>query len=215
MEEVRKKREIVSRSMSMRELREMGIDIYLGKGVFQSSHSVKVNDKLLEFDKCVIATGKRSRIPEINGLEKITYYTKESIFSLIERPKRIIIIGGGSYGCIFAQIFNIFGSTVTILEEKGRILSRYPGLLADVIEGEFQKAGINVLLNARIQRVLHKIENGLDLFKVEINDSNVLNTLGCDCLLVCCGGVPNIPQLNLHNADIAFDLHHVYIYICI
>jgi pyruvate/2-oxoglutarate dehydrogenase complex dihydrolipoamide dehydrogenase (E3) component len=51
----------------------------------------------------VIATGSRPAIPRIHGLPETPHHTNETIFSLTERPARLLVLGAGAIGCELAQ----------------------------------------------------------------------------------------------------------------
>src|SRR6188472_4620428 len=66
----------------------------------------------------VISTGSRVKgLPQI-GLElnKKTVSSSDEALILEKAPKSIAIIGAGSVGCEFADVFNAFGSEVTLIE---------------------------------------------------------------------------------------------------
>ena len=49
--------------------REMGIDLFSGKGQFMDAHTVTVNgDQVLTGGKIILATGSKPLIPNIQGL---------------------------------------------------------------------------------------------------------------------------------------------------
>ena len=72
----------------------------------------------------VIATGSRVKgIPQI-GLElnKTTVISSDEALFLEEAPKTLAVVGAGAVGCEFADIFNAFGTKVTLIEALPRIL---------------------------------------------------------------------------------------------
>lgn len=86
MERMRKIRaEIAENDSAKRFADRLGCDLYFGNAEFTSKNTVKVNGKVLTFNKAVIATGGRPFVPKIDGLEPesgIPYYTSDSIFNL-------------------------------------------------------------------------------------------------------------------------------------
>ena len=64
----------------------------------------------------VIATGSRPVVPQIPGLEQVPYLTNETAFETRERPKHLIVLGGGPVGLELAQAFRRLGSEVTVLD---------------------------------------------------------------------------------------------------
>ena len=83
----------------------MGVDVFLGHASFTGLNTLSINNKTLEFTKCCIATGGRPRVPEISGLDKVPYYTSDSIFNLRIQPKRMLILGGGPIAAELGQAF--------------------------------------------------------------------------------------------------------------
>ena len=101
-----------------------GVEIFLGHAKFTSKNSVEVNGKTLKFNKAVIASGGRPRIPEIEGLEKVKYYTSDSIFNMTEQPQSLMILGSGPIGCELGQGFARLGTEVTIVSSSKQLLPK-------------------------------------------------------------------------------------------
>ncbi|MCC5697437.1 FAD-dependent oxidoreductase, partial [Klebsiella pneumoniae] len=60
-------------------------------------------------DQIVVAAGGRPRIPDIPGLDDVTYHTSDTVMRLEELPRRMIIVGGGFIGAEFMHIFSSLG----------------------------------------------------------------------------------------------------------
>ncbi|MGM9454091.1 FAD-dependent oxidoreductase [Legionella bozemanae] len=62
---------------------------------------IKASGKFLSTNTLQIAAGSSPLIPSILGLDKVSYLTNETIFSIKEKPKHLIVIGGGPiYGLV-------------------------------------------------------------------------------------------------------------------
>src|SRR6185312_2693877 len=85
--------------------------------------ALSIDGTKLRFRKALIATGARPDTPSIPGLVEAGYLTNESVFDLIELPRRILVIGGGPLGCELAQALCRFGSQVTIVQKEPMFLS--------------------------------------------------------------------------------------------
>ncbi|NLI73836.1 MAG: dihydrolipoyl dehydrogenase [Euryarchaeota archaeon] len=90
---------------------------------FVGEKTLEASDRTISAPRIVIASGARSIIPPITGLEDVDYQTSETIFNIETLPKSLIIIGGGYKGCEFGHFFSAFGSDVTILQRNPRLLS--------------------------------------------------------------------------------------------
>ena len=103
MERVRRLRAHLSRQDSAQRFQAMGVDVFLGDAAFADRRTVEVAGATLKFKKAVVATGTRAARPPIEGLAEVGYLTNETVFNLTERPRRLLVIGGGPLGCELAQ----------------------------------------------------------------------------------------------------------------
>ena len=88
----------------------------------------KPEGRSLRFGCAVIATGAPPFVPPIPGAreglaEGGGVLTSDTVWQLPEQPKKLVVIGGGAIGLEMAQIFQDFGSKVTLLEARDRILA--------------------------------------------------------------------------------------------
>ncbi|HPA60935.1 MAG TPA: FAD-dependent oxidoreductase, partial [Clostridia bacterium] len=98
-----------------------GVTVYPGEGSFADAYTldIRLKDGRLErisADTIVIATGSRTRVPHIQGLDQTGYLTSESFFSdrFPDKPfESLLIIGGGATALEFAHIFSAFATRVT------------------------------------------------------------------------------------------------------
>jgi pyruvate/2-oxoglutarate dehydrogenase complex dihydrolipoamide dehydrogenase (E3) component len=203
MERMRSLRAEISVVDSPARFRDLGVDVWLGNGVFTSRDAVRVDGRDIRFRRAVIATGSRPGVPGIPGLPDSGYLTNESIFSLTELPRRMIIIGGGSIGCELAQAFGRFGSTVTLLEAASSILPGEDPDAAAIVAAALTSEGVRVAPRAEVRSVAG-IAGGPR--RVEFFLDGTLETLECDELLVACGRLPNVSDMGLEAAGVEFDV---------
>lgn len=103
------------------------LDYYDGTGRFVAEYTVEVNGETIKGNKVFIAAGSRPFVPPIKGLEGVDYLTNEGLLQLTEKPKSIIIIGGGYIAVEFGHFLAAMGVEVTMLEMADRlILSEEP-----------------------------------------------------------------------------------------
>src|SRR6185503_7730845 len=79
------------------------IQVYEGHGRFESPHTIRVGETLLESDKIFINVGGRARVPdnELNG----HYFTNSNIMEVDFLPEHLIVIGGSYIGLEFGQMY--------------------------------------------------------------------------------------------------------------
>lgn len=141
------------------------LDLFLGTAEFTGDHEFQVISNEdgstkgpFKAERIVIATGGRSLIPPIPGLEEAGYITSESFFGykFPKRPwKSLIIIGGGIIAAEFAHVFSAFGTDVKVVEMLPRLVSTEEPEISEFLETNFKKY-MDVYLNKKAIEVKKK-----------------------------------------------------------
>lgn len=207
MERMRRIRAEISRADSASRFRDLGVDVYLGHGRFTGRDTLEVDGRTLRFRRAVIATGGRPAVPPIPGLEESGYLTNETIFSLTELPRRLVVLGAGPIGSELAQAFARFGSQVTVVNREAQVLPREDKDAAGVVERAMERHGVRFLHRATVVRVDgHGAESQLTLER----DGRTEVVAG-DRILVAVGRAPNVEDLGLEAAAVRADPHGVVV----
>jgi pyruvate/2-oxoglutarate dehydrogenase complex dihydrolipoamide dehydrogenase (E3) component len=201
MERMRRLRASIAQHDSAKRASEAGVDVFLGQGVFVGPDEVQVGDRRLRFARAVIATGSRPATPPIPGLAEAGFLTNQTVFSLTELPKRLLVIGAGPIGCELAQAFRRFGSEVSIVSLDARLLPREDADAAAVLAAQFERETIGLALGAKIVRVEKR--GGAKVVVFERNREQ--HELVGDEVLVAIGRTPNLDGLGLQAAGVKFD----------
>lgn len=201
MQRVRAVRARISDHDSVKRFTELGIDVFLGQAEFTALDTVTVGDKTLRFKKAVIATGARAVTPEIEGIEEAGFLTNETVFNLTEQPQRLAVIGGGPIGCELAQAFARLGTKVTLFHKHEHLLNREDADAAGIIQQQFQKEGIKLVLGCSPFRVETNENEKILYYKQGEAESSVV----ADKILAGAGRGPNVENLNLAGVGIEYD----------
>jgi pyruvate/2-oxoglutarate dehydrogenase complex dihydrolipoamide dehydrogenase (E3) component len=177
--------------------RSLGCDIIRAKAEFTGPRSVKAGGREITAKHFVIATGSRAVAPPIPGLEETGYLTNESIFSLAELPRRLIVIGGGPIGVELAQAFARLGSAVSIVEAQD-ILARESRDAASIVRRSLEEDGVRLVERASIARAEKR---GGDIILTLSNGEAVTG----DQLLVAAGRRASLDSLGLEAAGVERD----------
>ncbi len=101
--------------------------------------------------RIVLATGARSLVPPIPGLEEAGYVTTETFFGP-KYPRRpwptLAVVGGGIIAAELAHVFSAAGTKVSIVEMLPRLLAAEEPEVSALVEYEFRKS-IDLFLNKR------------------------------------------------------------------
>ncbi|MXN52798.1 FAD-containing oxidoreductase [Shinella sp. AETb1-6] len=186
---------------SVHDLAALGIDIFFGAARFIGTRTLVVNDARLSFRKALVATGARPRIPDTPGLERTGYRTSDTIFDMAELPKRLAVMGGGPLGCELAQAFCRLGAHVTIVQNDAKFLPREERDAAEILSWSMARDGMEIRLNTAVVGV--RREGGAKI--LETLNNEVRGEIAADEILVCTGRIPNVEDLDLAAADVAFE----------
>jgi pyruvate/2-oxoglutarate dehydrogenase complex dihydrolipoamide dehydrogenase (E3) component len=200
MERMRRLRAGISHNDSADRLAKLGVDVYFGDARFVAPDAIDVAGATLRFARAVIATGGRPSSPPVPGLAEAGFLTNETVFSLTELPRRLVVVGAGPIGCELAQAFRRFGSAVTVVSLDPRLLPREDSDAAVILAGRFEREGVDLRLGARLQRVERR--GGAKVVVLE-REGRAEEVIG-DEILVAAGRVPNVEKLELENAGVAF-----------
>ncbi|RZI96190.1 MAG: pyridine nucleotide-disulfide oxidoreductase, partial [Variovorax sp.] len=181
----------------------LGVDVAMGRARIVSPWAVEVTHddgqkKVLTTRSIVIATGGRPLVPPLPGLEQIDYLTSDSVWSLRERPDRLLVMGGGPIGCELAQTFARLGCRVTQVEKGPRLLPREDEDAAALVTRRFLAEGIDLRLAHEASRI-EVVEGEKTL--VALHDGQEVR-IGFDALLIAVGREANLDGYGLEELGV-------------
>ena len=179
------------------------VEIIKGKGTFVSDNEIKVQPSKgkpfsIRADKLFVNTGSETIIPNIEGLQDVPYLTSTTIMDLEETPSHLLILGGGYIGLEFAQMFQRFGSKITIIDSAPRLVKKEDVDVCQAICDIFNRTKIDTIFNASVQKIKGK-DNKITLF-YEV-DKEAHQITGSH-LLVSVGRAPSSKHLGLESIGV-------------
>lgn len=161
----------------------------------------------ITFGCAVIATGAPPFVPAIpgaaKGLENKGVLTSDTIWSLPAVPKTMVIVGGGAIGLEMAQIFQDFGTKVTLLEARDRILLEVETDIAKALAAVLiEDPRLSINTSVKIKDVKGVPGDMLVQYQDAEGKSHSVN---CDIVLMATGKRPVIEPLRLQNAGVSVD----------
>jgi len=172
------------------------VDYLEGVGSLTADGNVKVGDETHEAKGVVLATGSVALpIPgvEFGGRVIDTW----GAYSLPELPKTMAVVGAGASGAEIASAFGRFGVEVILIEMLDQVLPAEDKDVARVVEREFKKQNIDVVLGTKVEQV----DAGKKAVKVKYGD----NEAEVDYLCIAGGRAPDVEPLNLAEAGVETD----------
>ena len=164
-------------------------------------------EKTITFGCAVVATGAPPFIPPIpgaaEGLDSGGVLTSDTVWALDRPPKKLAVIGAGAIGVEMAQIFQDFGSKVTLLEAQERILAEVEPEIANTLSGILAD---EPRLDVHTSAAVSKISGEPGAMKLAYSDSEgKKRSLTVDYIIMATGKRPVLEGLNLDNAGVAHE----------
>lgn len=177
-------------------LRAAGIDVFQGNTRFLDAHTVAVGKATLTARHVLLATGAHPFIPPISGLDSVEYLTYRTFWDQDTLPRHMLVIGAGPIGCEMSQALSRLGAKVTLIEGGERMLPRDEPEASQALAEVFTDEGIDLRFNTKVERAWQ------DSRGIHLATSN--GELTGDALLVTVGRRPNVDNLGLESAGVAY-----------
>lgn len=149
----------------------------------------------------VISTGSRVKgLPQAGlELDKSVILSSDDVLVAESAPKSMAIVGAGAVGCEFADVFNAFGTKITLIDVAPTILPIEDADCSAELTKAFKKRKIDILTSAKISSVKVK-KNGAT---VVVEAGGTTHTLDVEKVLVAAGRAPNVEKIGLETVGIA------------
>ena len=176
-------------------LAEQGAELVRGEARVLRPGVVGVDEREVEYDELVVATGSEAAVPPIDGLADVEYWTNREAIWVSEIPASLVVLGGGAVGVELAQFFRRMGSEVTLLEHNAHLLARLDPDAGALLAERFEQDGVRVFVGARAESVE---STGAGL-RVQVASGEALDA---ERLLVATGRRPRVSRLGLENLGV-------------
>ncbi|PKL14370.1 MAG: NADH oxidase [Spirochaetae bacterium HGW-Spirochaetae-6] len=145
-----------------------------------------------EYEKLIIGTGARAQKPDMPGTGLAGIYFMKQLqdaldireFIKKEKPRRVVIMGGGYIGLEASEAFGRLDMDVTLVEARPRIMEIMDEDMSEVIADEMRKRSVKILTG---RKVIGFEGNGR-VREVLLDDGH---SLEADFVLTSIGVVPN------------------------
>jgi pyruvate/2-oxoglutarate dehydrogenase complex dihydrolipoamide dehydrogenase (E3) component/uncharacterized membrane protein YdjX (TVP38/TMEM64 family) len=178
--------------------KSLGVDCFKGEAMITSPWEVRIGSRVLTTRSITIAAGASPFVPQFSGLEKIEYLTSDTLWSLRELPRRLLILGGGPIGCEMGQCFARLGSEVTIVMMHSQIMVKEDKDVAKIIEERFHAEGIRVLTDHTA--IAFQVENDRKYLVCEYKSQK--HSLEFDRVFIALGRKPRVTGYGLEQLGI-------------
>jgi len=179
----------------------------LGRGRLKGRGKVEVQDEggkktVYEAANVIIATGSRPRDLPVLKIDEDRIWSSTGALMAESAPESLFIVGAGAIGLEFADVYEAFGTKVTIVEALDRILPLEDAEVSKFMERTFKKRGMDIHTSARFENA-EILQDGV---KVTFKDAKgEAHEMKVDRVLSAVGRVPNSEDLGLETAGVKTD----------
>ncbi|MBZ0170046.1 dihydrolipoyl dehydrogenase [Candidatus Methylomirabilis lanthanidiphila] len=174
-------------------MRKNKVALFSGEARFTSAKELEISDRdgktheAIRAERILLATGSRPRLlPHVAVDGKVVLTSTEAM--LLDRaPASMIIIGGGAIGVEFADIYQAYGTAVTLVELLPTILPYEDEEITALLHRALTKKGITILTNTSVERIA--VEAGQA--RVTVSSNGKSQELPGETVLVAVGRMPN------------------------
>ncbi len=147
----------------------------------------------------ILATGSRPRDLPFLKIDEDRVISSTGALMQATAPATLAVIGAGAVGMEFADVFNAYGTKVTVIEALDRVLPLEDSDCSAVVEKSFKKRGIDVYTGAKVD----KAEVGKQGVTLTFKDSKgIAQVLDVERVLVSVGRAPNTEDLGLDKVGV-------------
>jgi pyruvate/2-oxoglutarate dehydrogenase complex dihydrolipoamide dehydrogenase (E3) component len=173
--------------------------VFRGHARFESPRTVSVNGETLEAERFFLNLGGRALVPDMPGLDQVSYLTNTTILELDTLPRHLAIVGGSYIGLEFAQMYRRFGAEVTVIERGPRLVQHEDEDVSAAVKDILENEGIAVHLDADC---IGFARRGDDI--AVLTGPGEPAAIGSH-LLLAIGRRPNTDDIGLDKAGVAID----------
>ena len=152
----------------------------------------------------ILATGSRPRDIPVLPIDEDRIWSSTGALFRIEAPETLAVVGAGAVGMEFVDVYNAYGTKVTVFEALDRILPLEDADSSIAVEQSFKKRDVDFHTGVVVESADVAQQSVTLKFK---NRKDELQTLTVQHVLSAVGRVPNTEDLGLDAAGVELDDH--------
>jgi len=134
------------------------IRTYTGAASLVDPHTIAIaspegEEIRIQGDVVLIAVGSSPFRPSLFPFEDPRVWDSDTILQLKVLPKSMLVVGGGVIGCEYACMFAILGVSVTVVEQRDRIVGSLDAEVASALQAQMETIGVRFVFKDSVQSV--------------------------------------------------------------
>jgi pyruvate/2-oxoglutarate dehydrogenase complex dihydrolipoamide dehydrogenase (E3) component len=167
---------------------------------FVDDHTIRVDDRDIEGDYVIIATGSTPSVPDIDGIDEVEFMTSADVLDATTLPDSGIIMGFGNIGIELAPyLVEAGGMEITAIEHDDRPLDETDPSIGDELMALYREDfDINILTNTQ-ERAVESTDDGV---RMTVEQDGETRTIESEELFVFTGRHPVLDGLGLKHTSL-------------
>ena len=174
-------------------------------GEFVSDYTMQVGAHTITAPTIFIASGARTEVPPIKGIDKIAYLTSDTVLELQAQPKSILIVGGGYVGMEYGHFFSGIGTKTIILQRPDRVLPDEEPEISELLKKESQQ---RMEIYTGFEVLEAKQEGQTKTLVARNRHDESLREFSAEAVMIATGRVSNADVLKPQKTGVQVDEHN-------
>ncbi len=147
----------------------------------------------------IIATGSRPRSLPFLQIDEERIWSSTGALFQDTAPASLVVVGAGAVGVEFADIYNAYGTKVTLIEALDRILPLEDRDSSRTVAQAFRKRKMDIFTSARVESTVAR-DDGVTISFTDKRGKG--HTLDVDYVLSAVGRIPNTEDIGAEAAGV-------------
>ncbi|MDE2782740.1 MAG: dihydrolipoyl dehydrogenase [Gemmatimonadota bacterium] len=147
----------------------------------------------------IIATGSRPRSLPFLQIDEERIWSSTGALFQDEAPETLVVVGAGAVGMEFADIYNAYGTKVTVIEALDRVLPLEDKDCSRTVATAFKKRKMDIFTSARVEST-EVVDDGVVISFTDKRGK--AHRLEVDYVLSAVGRIPNTEDIGLEAAGV-------------
>jgi NAD(P) transhydrogenase len=131
------------------------VEVISGHARFIDPHTLEVSsvDGVVSktADKFVIAAGAQPFKPDNVEFNGTSIFNSDDILKMVELPRELTVVGGGVIGTEYASMFAALGVSVTIIDQRKRLLGFIDEEIIECLQYQMRSLGVTLRLGEEVK----------------------------------------------------------------
>lgn len=175
-----------------------GAQVIHAEARFLDPRTIAAGDDIqVKARRFIIATGARSTVPPVPGLDAVPYFTTETIFDNTRKLTHLVVIGSGPLAVELAQTYARLGTQVTLAAPRAVLPGADPEL-ADIATRRMLEESVDIRPDTEVVSIQPRSQG----IGVIVRSAEQETMLDASHILVAGRRVPDVHALDLDKAGI-------------